>query len=220
MSRGWYQEPFRHSLASKGVKTTHDVLRDRIESKIGVKPPRELINIDYDYISNYFGNDKEEWTPIDEKIHFKNIQRIVYLFWWSHINDNWDYFEFDKVFDTLQSYFRGFIKNEEKLVSDYLDEDIDAFKNGEINPDGILRISEVHNIENHADAYELVNEYKPTMSKSEKINLFDELVDMEHTRGNILFLRVGATIENLREDFEYKYLGGEKPTLNLKGENK
>lgn len=201
--RGWTNEPNRHALASKGIRTSYGKVQ-KFHKSDDEAPPKELCNI------NWF-----DLSPYD-------IKNSIKLFWWSSISNNWDWFEFkpffkyskDSLWKRLQLYIESILESMrgsgagwnddyEYIYEKIWDKEFDDFS--QEHQDLIWDIIEGDRIE--AKFMELFVKLDSVddidkLSQRRKIELSDNIVHLEHESGNVF----NIDVKNLREEFEEEYL--------------
>jgi len=211
---GWYGNPYKHSLASQGIKTKLQQFHNNNRNNI---PPKELYNIDWNNSSRRSEREK-----------------MIKLFWWCSINNNWKWYPFDKFFnetsnfivseffeELLESYF--FDKEQEminyldyhnmtrKESSDKVFDEIDkkmyyeGIDYDNLDNDVKNRIKEIIQSDSVKDfTWDLWIEIKNTenMNLQEKIQLVDRIIHSQHVHGYMFDI----DIPELRKDFEEEYL--------------
>lgn len=80
----WKDEPVRHSLASRGIKTSFGQSKvQKFHKQDDKVPPKELFLKEDDYRAG-------------------NIDRIIQLFWWCSQKNQWQWFDFKRGFDVVR----------------------------------------------------------------------------------------------------------------------
>ncbi|KXB07378.1 hypothetical protein AKJ51_01410 [candidate division MSBL1 archaeon SCGC-AAA382A20] len=196
--KGWFFEPARHALSSKGIKTSYGVKDFRDTKQI---PSKELHDIDWDFWFEdkfYDLTIPKVWNAeegLELKIAYEG-KKIIQLFWWCSVNDEWDWFDFDKAFVAVDRAFEWWAKTvnieDTRNPEEYDDEDWKDMYDLRLAIDDYIKHGYSYNTE-------------------EKIQLFDEAIHTEHTHGNIFLAYIYliedkfVTINTLREEFENKY---------------
>jgi len=217
MSKGWFDNPQKHALASKGIKTSYGVRDFRDCDKV---PPKELYNIN--------------WSPEDDySMKPSEFEKAIQLFWWCSANDRWEWFPFDKFFNEAKKYieFEFFdeilefyiIDREDKIrgMTDYgmsieeareeVFDDADwkmwreGFVYDDISPKVEEKIKKIildDIVKDEAWDFWKRMSKKEEMSLQKKILLIDEMIHFEHVNGYMFDIDV----PKLRKDFEEEYL--------------
>lgn len=114
MNRGWFNDPYKHALASRGVYTTSRA-RPKTLKHLGRTevPPKELYDINWERISGYEGT--EEKTK-------EEMKKVIKLFWWCSYYDSLEYFPFDEFIESTESLIRN--HNLDRIINYYILENI------------------------------------------------------------------------------------------------
>lgn len=179
MSRGWENEPFRHSLSSKGIETVSSGKIDRFHKKEKYPPIP-----DYQKVI-----DNPEKMSIDELREFG--RKFAFKFWWHSVNNDWKGYDFDKSVKSMKSLVRGYINWEAKLLDE----------KGQLTED-YYRTDWGWQVEDMIGLYRRLEEYDKFMKRQKKISIIDESIHTEHLHGNVFNL----DIDKLRQDFKEEYL--------------
>ncbi len=198
MTRGWPNEPFRHSLASKGMSTSLGKSKvSDFKSKYKSYPPEELHPVDYSAIQIHLWDVKE-------------VKKCIKLFWWCSANKNFGWFNFDDFFKNVKSVSRKWVEEHFEGYKDRLNSDLsnweDVIEDTKENNDSIYaeKPPVKHIIENVVPLYQNILENEVNgLSLEEKIRLVDELIHVEHTTGSLLGIK---DMDKLRTEFEEEYL--------------
>lgn len=179
MSRGWHFEPTKHALASHGVKTSNLKQFHVDKSKL---PPRDLYPLSTEYGVRTTDKEKKEM-----------VENIIHAFWWASYHNNWDYFPMNEVFDFLYDYLWEFITDWEGRHRHVLEGDEDRFDDvrefTELNEDMNETYYKLEEIVHNFDDY----------SRTEKINMIDEIIHLYHYSGTIF------NVPSMRSKFEAYY---------------
>jgi len=244
--KGWYGQPLRHSLSSKGIRTSFGQSKvQKFHKQNDRVLPKELFLKEDDYKAD-------------------NIDRIIQLFWWCSKYNQWEWFNFDKAFDVMKGILelklgringlpeedlRRFwlsrttfeLKNELKLLlnshpltrrkliktlkenipKEYSESDIDyILYEAEVDEEDLRKAivevfvedsKDVENVESWTEEYDDMREkYKKLKNilnqRSEKIVLFDSMIDLAHHYGLLLEDWMLFTVPQLRRLTEEEYL--------------
>lgn len=212
MSKGWKNEPGRHSLASMGIETARGSITQKYHHKTLNKPPRQLRNIDYDFIEDFWSLkssgvivDVEKDEELNNHLS-REVSRLIFKYWWCLANNEWQLFDFDKVHEIMKTHFVNRIKHELRkwnmhTSSNYYipknDDYVDKEYLDSLVEDGILKRS-------IANAYWLVKSYDEQHTLSDKITWFDSIIHKQHDRGVILYAKE-MELPELRRIYEERY---------------
>jgi len=182
-NQGWKYEPYRHSLASQGIKTTQNKIHKLNKNKTK-KPPNEIYPIDWEKLKkgrDYFGEE---------------LDKMFLLFWWSDYHDIWDFYDWNESLEILKKKCENFINH----WIGKMPKDFSEFIN-------IIEEKNIHQrIENELiqiyRAYKYIDEAKKSEYLSEKIYVMEEIIHLSHQREPI----VDVIIPCLRKEFKEKYL--------------
>ncbi|KXB07384.1 hypothetical protein AKJ51_01440 [candidate division MSBL1 archaeon SCGC-AAA382A20] len=197
--RGWFFDNYRHALASQGIKTK---LNNQINSKV---PPRDLYPLDWDDMFAIV--DEEGWEGGELARLEAGGENLIYLFWWSSVNDNWEYFDFKKAFKSvefaIENYINFSLHHDDEYVT--LDEVVNLSVEekrgfGTWGGDPMIRAKIINLYDEVVKAQRNIRD----MTLSEKISLFDKVLDTEHQNG--IVWRYLDSIPKLRERFKRWYV--------------
>lgn len=230
---GWYGDIPQHRLASYGVKTTTQKFHKQ-EEKVPPKELSSFdwFSDNLDKIIHLFWwssyHDKWEWFNFGKA--FGVVKEMLYHKLGTHFSlpddEQVEYSKnqlpFYEIYSRFLSLLSGFGNYDEKVVKMYEDRTgneitIDLLDNREKVEDipklkDIIIETTVKNVDylGTTDLPHYYNEIKNINLRSakleEKINLFDELIHIEHQTQSLSEDYVGKTIPKLRNQFEEEYL--------------
>jgi len=179
-------------------------------------PPKELYNINWKKIRK----EKSE------------AKKAIQLFWWCSTKNKWEWFDFDEIFEILSKTQKYKIKEfiyrkiqsnilkylrKEKITDDECDELLDITNNIEnVSREKVNEVMykvdkiggatyrnwTVKELESQIETLRQLTRHR-SLSKDEKISLFDSLIHLEHDKGNMWSL---DNIDRLRKKFKEEYL--------------
>lgn len=209
--KGWENEPIRHSLSSKGISTTgvnDNIINDE------VPPPKPTYRKILRTLSH---------NPSWQKSGKEEVKKMIKLFWWCDITDNWEHFNFDEIFNKMNTYIKGYIRRKidvELKTGDWRRGDEMYEYLDEIHREGLSDLSDselkelarifdewcfhrAKEVTQDIEIYKDLRNYD-VLSLDEKIKIFEKLIHAQHDRGNIW--NIEDEIPQLRQEFKEEYL--------------
>ncbi|KXB07379.1 hypothetical protein AKJ51_01415 [candidate division MSBL1 archaeon SCGC-AAA382A20] len=215
MSRGWKREPLRHRLSALGISTTAKYHRN-----MKAVPPKEFFPY-WDVLEDVTSPEKKET---------EEMKKLIKLFWWCSVNNNWEWFDFERMFESVAPKINHELK---RIIEWIIGEDIQS-ESLEVPPFSPLE-EQKEDLEKAFLVYDKLLEGKstkddrkylkdfmfeyrqgefighvdvfhnlmhPPVSLEDKISLADSIIHLEHHRGNFWMIN----IPYLRKQFEEEYL--------------